>query len=89
MKKYGAKRDLNEAQIVRALRDIGATVHHISAPGLPDLMVGFRGNTYLMEVKGRKSKLTKPEQVFFDEWRGHAVIVRSVEDALSELGVVT
>jgi hypothetical protein len=88
MRKYGARRDVNEARIVPALRKRGATVRYLSAPGLPDLLVGFRGVNYLLEVKAQKGKLTPPEQDFFDEWRGQAVIVRSIEDALIAIGAI-
>ena len=70
--------DANQAKIVAALRTIGASVHDTSAVGrgFPDLVVGFRGRTLLIECKdGAKRpsarKLT-PEQVEFKVgWRGH------------------
>lgn len=86
--KYAAKRDANEAEIVRALRDIGATVIHLSAPSVPDLLVGWREATFLLEVKAAKGTLTEPEQDFFDTWRGQAAIVRSVDDALRAIGAI-
>jgi Holliday junction resolvase len=86
--RQAAKRDTNEPEIVNALRQVGATVRHISQPGLPDLLVGHHGQTYLMEVKTAKGKLTEPEREFFDEWEGQAAIVRSVEDAFRVLGVI-
>ena len=88
MRKYGAKRDINEAQIVAALRAAGASVQHLSAPGVPDLLVGFREQNYLMEVKQAKGKLTPTEQQFADDWRGQTVIVRCVDDALRVIGAV-
>lgn len=85
-----AKRDANEAEIVTALRAVGAAVRHISAPGVPDLLVGYRDTNYLLEVKSTKGKLTDDEQTFFDEWheRGHAAIVRNVDDALRVIGAI-
>ena len=69
---------------------IGATVRVISqGDGIPDLLVGFRGKTALLEVKdGRKPpsarKLTEAEQRFFDEWRGGTLaIVNSVDEAIA------
>jgi hypothetical protein len=59
--------------------------------GIPDLLVGYRGYTILMEVKdGQKvpsaRKLTPAEQKFFDDWQGGMlVIVNSVEEALETL----
>ena len=44
--------DDNQNDIVTALRKAGATVRIISqGEGIPDLLVGFRGETMLMEVK--------------------------------------
>ena len=83
-----AKRDTNERRIVEALRMVpGVTVVQISAAGVPDLLVGFRDQSFLLEVKAAKGKLTDPEQAFFDTWTGHAVIVRCLDDALKAIGV--
>ena len=84
--------DDNQNDIVTALRKAGAYVRVISqGEGIPDLLVGFRGETMLMEVKdGNKPPsaraLTDAEKKFFDEWRGGLlVVVDSVEDALRML----
>jgi len=86
VRKYGAKRDMNEQRIVDALRGVGATVRHLNAPGIPDLLVGYRGVNYLLEVKTKTGKLTAAEQTFFDEWRGQCAIVRTVDEALKVIG---
>jgi hypothetical protein len=87
-----ARVDDNQQQIVEALRAIGATVRVVTqGGGLPDLLVGFRGNTILMEVKDGKKPpsarvLTPAEQKFFDEWRGGlVVVVNSIEEAIAVL----
>ena len=50
--RYAARRDAAEPAIVAALRAAGASVEIISnGDGLPDLMVGYRGVTYHLEVK--------------------------------------
>ena len=84
--------DDNQESIVKALRAIGATVRVVTqGGGLPDLLVGFRGVTVLMEVKDGKKppsarKLTEAEQKFFDEWRGGLlVVVESIDDAIAAL----
>ena len=86
------KIDANQNDVVAALRKAGATVRIISqGEGIPDLLVGYRGRTALLEVKdGDKPpsarKLTAAEQKFFDEWTGDiCMIVESVEDALEVL----
>ena len=87
-----AKVDDNQKDIVKALRAIGATVRIVTqGEGIPDLLVGYRGHTVLMEVKdGDKPpsarRLTDAEQKFFDEWRGGMLaIVESVDDAIALL----
>jgi hypothetical protein len=92
MSKYARRVDANQDQIVSALRACGATVRVISqGGGIPDLLVGYRGHTVLMEVKdGQKPPsaraLTEPEQKFFDEWTGGMlVIVNNVDEALEIL----
>jgi len=87
-----AKVDDNQADIVKYLRSLGASVRSIAAvgKGVPDLIVGYRGVNYLVEVKdGSKSpsqrKLTPKEQEFHDEWRGTVHIVESNDDAYDML----
>ena len=90
--RLAARVDDNQKDIVEALRAIGATVRVVTqGGGIPDLLVGFRGHTVLMEVKdGRKKpsarKLTEAEEKFFLEWRGGMLaIVENVDDALALL----
>ena len=90
--RYANRIDANQNMIVDALRKAGAVVRIISqGDGIPDLLVGYKGYTILMEVKdGDKvpsaRKLTEPEQKFFDDWRGGMLaVVNSVEEALEIL----
>lgn len=84
--------DANQDQVVSALRACGAYVRIVSqGDGLPDLLVGYRGYTILMELKdGRKppsaQALTPAEEKFHSEWLGGPLhIVNSVEKALDIL----
>ena len=45
--------DMNQPEIVADLRGIGATVQHLHmvGKGCPDILVGFRGNNWLFEIK--------------------------------------
>ena len=90
--RYANRIDANQNKIVDAMRKVGAVVRIISqGDGIPDLLVGYKGYTILMEVKdGDKvpsaRKLTEPEQKFFDDWRGGMLaVVNSVEEALEIL----
>jgi len=90
--RYANRIDANQNKIVDGLRGAGAYVRIISqGDGIPDLLVGYKGYTILMEVKdGDKvpsaRKLTDAEQKFFNEWDGGMlVVVNSVQEALETL----
>lgn len=96
MSRFARRVDDNQAAIVSALRQMGATVQSIAAvgAGAPDLLVGYRGTNWLLEVKDgakvpSKQKLTPAEREWHDQWRGHVTIVRSVADALAVLRVTS
>ena len=81
-----AKTDHNQNEIVQALRQVGATVVllHKVGSGVPDLLVGFRGVTYLLEVKQLKGKPNLLQERWYREWNGRApVIVKTVDDAIN------
>ena len=81
--------------IVAALKEVGASVEYIRSragrgkSGLPDLLVGFLGRNFLLEVKAEKGDLS-PEQILFHEkWRGMKVsVVRNELEALIAIGLV-
>lgn len=79
--------DANQPEIVAALRQIGATVQHLHevGKGCPDILVGFRGNNLLMEIKTKRGKLNQSESCWHDKWRGQVTTVHSVDDALGLL----
>lgn len=86
--RYAARVDVNQAQIVSALRAAGAYVWII---GLPvDLLVGYKKFTFLVEIKdGPKKKLTKLQEDFFKNWSGSTLArIDGPEAALRMIGVV-
>ena len=87
--------DANQPEIVAALRAAGATVQHLHevGRGCPDILVGFRNDNYLIEIKdGSKPpsarQLTPKEQEWHQEWRGYVTVVESAEDALAVIGAI-
>jgi hypothetical protein len=89
---YARRIDDNQNEVVAALRKIGAIVRIITqGDGLPDLLVGFQGRTYLMELKdGNKPpsarKLTEAEEKFHSTWTGGSLyIVTSAQQAVDIL----
>lgn len=86
--KYG-KRDLSEGPIKEALKAVGASVTSLSLSDGPDLLVGWRGVTFLMESKTGKRKLREGQKHWHENWQGSAVIVvRTVDDALKAIGAI-
>jgi hypothetical protein len=88
LSRYSNQRDGNEKNIVDALLQIGASVFRLDKPC--DLLVGYRGMNFLIEVKlplGPKggqahSKLNEWQEEFEMTWRGQFDVVRSPEDAI-------
>lgn len=83
-----ARTDRNQTEIVRTLRQLGVSVEPIGKP--VDLLVFFRGETSLMEVKssnpdGGDHQLTKDQVEFIARWPGKVHIVRSVGEAVQAL----
>lgn len=77
--KYKNKRDANEGEIVDQLRAHGFSVYPLDQP--LDLLVGYMGKNYLVEVKAPKGKLTDPQVKFIEGWRGSVEIIRSTDEA--------
>ncbi len=87
-----SKPDGNQAAIVSTLRAAGASVTILAGVGCgcPDLLVGFRGKSLLVECKnpdGRgRNSLTLAEVEWFKTWKGGlSAVVNSPEEALSTL----
>lgn len=87
-----AKVDANQRAIVKALRSIGATVAVTSTvgQGFPDICVGYRGRSILMEVKDgsrppSERKLTPDQKDFHAAWRGEITVVTSATEAIDYL----
>ncbi len=85
-----ARVDENQKEITRRLRNFGASVRpiHTLGKGAPDLLVGFRGKNFLLEIKaGSKKDLTPDEKEWHSKWAGSVHRVDSVEEALILIGV--
>lgn len=86
-RRYAAKVDANQNEIVKGLRQIfgDECVFDLSAvgSGCPDVMIGVRGRTLLMEIKTDKGKLTTDQQIFHRTWMGQVDVVRTLQEALA------
>lgn len=91
-----ARTDENHAPIVNGLRSIGATVQSLAAvgDGCPDLLVGYRGVNVLLEIKDgdkppSRRRLTPDQDDWHSWWRGQVVTVKSLDEAIAVLQIVT
>ena len=83
--------DLNQNEIVRALRAIGASVfitNQVGA-GFPDIVVGWFGKNYLFEIKNAETRgrLTTDQLDFHVTWKGSVNVIRTLQEAFAVLGV--
>ena len=81
--------DDNQKKIVFALRESGVSVQHLHevGNGCPDLLCGYDGVNYLIEVQdGKKYKsqqqLTADQKKWHYDWQGQVEVISSVEEAL-------
>jgi hypothetical protein len=102
--KYARQRDLNEKEIVDALVAVGASVTKLNGTGVPDLLVGYQGATFLLEVKrplgarggrhhhghvGDIGDMTGHQVKWWSEWTGaRPVIVRTPAEARAAIGAI-
>lgn len=84
-----AKIDDNQTEIVKALRKMGCSVSVTSAvgSGFSDLVVGYRGTNFLVEIKDgskppSKQKLTPDQVEFHRYWRGQVAVANSIDEAI-------
>jgi hypothetical protein len=78
------RRDTVERAIVAALRAGGFSVQRLSAPGVPDLLLGRGAQLVLAEIKTGRGQLTPVQRAWRDAWRGPAPrLLRTVDDAIA------
>jgi hypothetical protein len=86
-----SRADLNQNEIVKALRSVGVTVHITNqvGNGFPDLVCGVFGKNFLIEVKNKETRgrLTAEQEIFLDKWKGKVFVVETVDEALRVVGV--
>lgn len=92
------RKSVDKAQraIVEALEAIGAVVTDLTGVGggCPDILVGFRYENWLFEIKSdqkiahytKGKQLTEAQQIWHGRWPGQVAIVRTAAEALAVLG---
>ena len=87
--------DANHNEIVAGLERLGVSVCSLAqlGGGVPDLLIGVRGQLFLLEIKNPKQKpsdreLTPDQKTWFAKWRGRPpVVVMSLADACAAIGL--
>lgn len=95
MPRRAARIDGNHVDIVRTLRGAGASVQSLASQGqgCPDILCGFRGQNFLMEIKDSakrlsKRRLTVDESMWHQGWQGQIAVVMTPLEALQVIGAV-
>ena len=79
--RHAARTDATQAEVVKALRAIGASVYYVKLP--LDLLVCHRKETMLVEVKEEGGRLTKAQEAFLETWPGRVHVVRGPLEAVA------
>ena len=85
MPRYDAKKDVLQKDIERALRqepDLWVKDTSWIGRGIPDLML-HDYETYWMEVKSEKGRLTDDQDDFIRQYPGIVYVVRSIMETLA------
>lgn len=89
MSRYAKKVDKNQSEIVKAFKALGASVFDAShiGGGFPDLVIGYRHTTVLVEIKSsEKAAFTDPQLKFMENWKGSSVSrINDVDGAITLL----
>ncbi len=93
--RQAARIDDNQAEIVKALRMVGASVQTLGqvGEGCPDILIGFMGKNLLAEIKDpskppSKRKLNARQEKWHREWNGQVTVIETVQDAFRLLGLI-
>ncbi len=88
-----AKADANQEQIVKDLRKLGCSVQpiHSVGNGCPDILVGWRGECFVFELKNGDRPcdrvLTPDESKWHREWRGQVKVAGTTREIAEYLGI--
>lgn len=89
--KHAGRTDANHTAVKTALGGMGCAVQSLGmvGDGCPDLLVGYRGQTFLVEVKdgskpASKRKLTGDQDRWHKWWVGAPIIVAKSPDEAIE-----
>lgn len=79
------RKDNNHNDITKTLSKmkISHKDTHMIGNGFPDLIIGFMGVNFLVEIKTNNGTLTDKEEDFFEFWEGDVILARNVVDVFN------
>jgi len=84
---YAKRTDINQKQIVEALRSMGANVYllHEIGRGIPDILIAYKGVTILAEIKrNTNARLTDAQIQFWKNWQGGKLVrINNIDEAIA------
>ena len=92
---YNIRRvDGNQKKITEQLRRLGVSVAVTSSlsNGFPDLVLGYKGRNYLIELKDENKppsqrELTKDEMKWHSDWRGQINTCKNLDEILEVINL--
>ena len=91
MAKHAQRVDVNQASIVKQLRElpgVDVAITHMVGKGFVDIIVGYRWQNFLIELKNPEvnpyeRRLTKDEQRFHDNWPGQVAVCETFQHCVN------
>ena len=83
--------DKNHAELVRCFRTMGCSVLSLAQlgklmkAGVPDLLISYQKQCYLVEVKSAHGKLNTWQEVWARRWGSPVYLVKTKEDCVALL----
>jgi len=90
------KTDANHKEIMdgcRMVPSLSVFSTHMVGKGFPDIVIGYKGINYLVEIKDGKKmksqkKLTDDEIKFHGSWNGQIIVAENLDDILRMLKII-
>lgn len=83
-RRQAARIDANQPEIVKALRKLDGVSVELDKD---DILVGYQGATYWIEIKtGPKAKIKESQKKLVENWQGHYAICWNIDQILYEIG---
>jgi hypothetical protein len=83
--------DDNHNDIVRTIKQIPGLdvidLRDIGIKGVPDILIGYRGKNYLVEIKTNTGRMSPEQAEHHHNWPGQTSVAWSIEAVLRIIGL--